>query len=64
MDISVESTVGAALGLQAANASQTQQNVLLRKVLDNQADIITSLVDSMPKLATSGQVGTQVHVTA
>lgn len=64
MDMSVESTVSAALSLQGINAAQNQQNVLLRKVLDNQAQAIASLMDTMPKLSTFGPVGTQLHVTA
>lgn len=64
MDMSVESAVSAALGIKGAAAAQNQHNVLLRKVLDNQAQAITSLVDSMPKLATVGSVGTKLHVTA
>lgn len=64
MDIAVESAVSAALGLEGAAAAQNQHNVLLRKVLDNQEKVITSLVDAMPKLATIGSVGTRLHVTA
>lgn len=64
MDMSVEGTVSAALAFQSAAHAENQQNVLLRKVLDNQAQTITSLVDSMPKLATVGSVGTQLHVVA
>lgn len=64
MDMSVESTVSAALSLTGFNAAQEQQNVLLRKVLDNQAQAIASIMDSMPKLAAVGSVGTQLHVTA
>jgi hypothetical protein len=64
-NMSIEGTVGAAVGLQQANAMQDAQNVLLRKVLDNQAQAVLSLVNSAtPQLATSGMVGTQVHVTA
>jgi hypothetical protein len=64
MDISIESTVSATLSLQSAGVAQQQQNLLLRKALDNQAQTITGLIDSIPKLATSGTVGTQLHVTA
>jgi hypothetical protein len=63
--MSIEGTVGAAVGLQQANAMQDAQNVLLRKVLDNQAATIVSLVDSaVPQLSTSGTVGTLLHATA
>ncbi|ALM85037.1 hypothetical protein [Bordetella sp. N] len=61
---SIEATVGAAVGLQQANAFAEAQNSLVRKVLDNQADMITSLVQSVPQLSSYGMVGTQVHVTA
>lgn len=64
MDIAVESAVSAALGLKSAAAAQDQQNVLLRKVLDNNAQTITNLVDSVPKLATMGSVGTNLHAIA
>lgn len=63
--MSIEATVGAAVGLQQANAMQEAQNVLLRKVLDNQAQTIVSLLGSVaPQLSTYGMVGTQLHVTA
>ncbi len=62
--MSIESTVGTALGMQGATAAIEQQNVLLRKVLDSQAQAIAGLMDSMPKLSTLGPVGTQLHVTA
>lgn len=64
MDMSVEGTVSAALAFKGAALAENQQNVLLRKVLDSQAQTIASLVDSMPKLATVGSVGTQLHVVA
>jgi hypothetical protein len=64
-NLSIEGTVGTAVGLQQATAMQDAQNLLLRKVLDNQADTIVSLVNSVvPQLATSGSVGTQLHTTA
>jgi len=62
--LSIESTVGTALSLKDANVQQEIQAVMLRKVLDSQAQAALSLVDSIPKLATSGSVGTQLHVTA
>lgn len=64
MDMSVEGAVSATQDFKGAALAQNQQNVLLRKVLDNQAQTITSLVDSMPKLSTVGSVGTQLHVVA
>lgn len=64
-NMSIEATVGAAVGLQQANAMQDAQNVLLRKALDNQAQTIATLIGSVtPQLSTYGMVGTQVHVTA
>ncbi|MBV2180751.1 MAG: hypothetical protein KUL86_05890 [Castellaniella sp.] len=67
MSSSVESLVGAATGLQNYAQLQDNQNVLLRKVLDNQSNTVMSLINSVPsapKLASSGMVGTQLHVTA
>lgn len=67
MSDSVESLVGAATGLQNYSQMQEKQNVLLRKVLDGQANTVMSLINSVPsapQLATSGMVGTQLHVTA
>uniref|UniRef100_UPI0039F088B5 hypothetical protein n=1 Tax=Bordetella sputigena TaxID=1416810 RepID=UPI0039F088B5 len=65
-NMSIEGTVATAVGLQQANAMQEAQNVLLRRVLDNQAQAITSLLDAatVPQLSTYGMVGTQIHVTA
>jgi hypothetical protein len=63
--MSIEATVGVAVGLQQANAMQDAQNVLLRKTLDNQAQTIVSLISSVaPQLATEGTVGTRLHVVA
>ena len=67
MSNSIEGTVGAAVGLQHANMMQEKDNLLLRKVLDNQANTIMSLVNSVPsapQLANGGMVGTLLHVTA
>ncbi|CAM5783336.1 hypothetical protein [Castellaniella caeni] len=67
MSDSVESLVGAATGLQNYAQMQEGQNTLLRKVLDGQSNTILSLVNSVPsvpQLATSGMVGTQLHTTA
>jgi hypothetical protein len=63
MDMSIEGTVGAALALKQVAAGQEQQNLLLRKVLDGQADAVATLLNSVPQLATTGAIGTQVHVT-
>lgn len=64
MDMSIEGTVGTAVVLQQSNAMAEAQNSLVRKVLDNQAETIASLMNSIPQLATSGMVGTQLHTTA
>ncbi|MHA3904077.1 hypothetical protein ACTPOE_11110 [Castellaniella sp. WN] len=67
MSDSVESTVAAATGLQNWAMMQEKDNLLLRKVLDGQANTILSLVNSVPsapQLANGGMVGTLLHVTA
>lgn len=67
MTESVESAVATAAGLQNWAMMQEGQNNLLRKVLDNQANTVLSLVNSVPstpQLATSGSVGTLLHTTA
>lgn len=67
MSDSVSATVGAAVGLQNATTLQQKDNLLLRKVLDNQASVINQLISSVPsapQLASSGTVGTLLHVTA
>jgi|GEM_PF-1276665 len=68
---SVQGAVSAALGLQNYMLAQEKNNNLLTKVLDNQRDTITQLVDSAippatgpQPLAESGAVGTRIHVTA
>lgn len=64
MDISLNATLNASQALQQLQTSQQQQNTLLRKALDNQSNEVTALLKGMPTLATSGSVGTQLHVTA
>lgn len=67
MSNSIEANVSAALGLQDWALIQEKNNSLLRQTLDNQSNTILSLVNSVPsvpQLATSGMVGTQLHVTA
>lgn len=67
MSGSIEGTVGAALSLQHWNAVQEKDNLLLRKVLDNQADSVLSLINSATgpqPLAQGGMVGINIHVTA
>jgi hypothetical protein len=64
MDMSVQNTVGMATALQNFNTQQETQNNLLKKVMDSNEQLITGLVNSVPKLATSGSVGTIVNTVA
>lgn len=67
MSNSIEANVSAALGLQNWAMMQEKENNLLRQVLDNQANTILGLVNSVPqapKLADTGLIGTQIHTTA
>lgn len=67
MSDSVSATVGAAVGLQNAATLQQKDNLLLRKVLDNQSSVINQLISSVPsapQLSSVGTVGTLLHVTA
>lgn len=61
---SIQATVGMALSLQSANASQDAQSTLLKKTLDSQKQQMEQLMAPVAKLATSGSVGTRLHVTA
>lgn len=65
---SIEGTVGQALAIQKSIQLQEKDHLLLSKVLDNQAASILGLIQSATtgpqSLATSGMVGTRVHVTA
>ncbi len=67
MSGAIESAVDVAVGLQNWNLMQQKENNLLRKTLDNQANTILDLVQSVPdvpRLAHTGSVGTRIHVTA
>lgn len=67
MSDSISGAIGAAVSLQNMAAMQQKDSLLLRKVLDNQADTINQLISgvpSAPQLASTGAVGTQLHVTA
>lgn len=67
MSGSVESAVSASLAMQNYNLMQQKNALVLRKVLDTQANSVAQLVNSLsatPQLATSGSVGTQLHTTA
>lgn len=66
MSNSIAATVNTALGLQNWAMMQEKENNLLRQVLHNQADTITTLVDTAvtaPKLVERGSVGTLLHTT-
>lgn len=61
--MSVESTVAAAVALDNFNIKQAAQMNLLRETLDMQARTVTEIVESaMPRLATSGTLGTNVNI--
>lgn len=67
MSNSIEGAVSLTLAMQQHNITQQKNALLLRDTLDNQANTIARLVNSLPsipQLATSGTVGTQVHTTA
>lgn len=64
MSMSVEATVGSALALQNFNTQQEAQMLLLRKVLDQQTQIVTQIMDTMPALASEGSLGTRVNTYA
>lgn len=61
---SIQATVGMALQMQSANAAQTEQMSLLKNTLDTQKQTMEKLMEPVAKLATSGSVGTRLHVTA
>ena len=63
-DVSVDNMVAVSVALGNAQVNEEKQATLLKKALDNQAQHVAQLIDSVPKLATSGSVGTQLHVTA
>ncbi|PLC49687.1 hypothetical protein CR159_12290 [Pollutimonas subterranea] len=64
MSMSVDATVGAAVALQNFNAHNDAQMSLLRKTLDFKAQSMAGLIDSVPKLASLGSVGTLINTTA
>lgn len=67
MSNSIEGTVNAALALQNQAMMQQKNNLMLRKALDNQTNLITSLVQGATQgsnLASGGAVGTLLHTTA
>lgn len=64
MSMSVENTVSTALSLQGATLGQEKQMILLRKTLDSQAQAMAQIMESMPKLATEGTLGTKINTYA
>jgi hypothetical protein len=64
MDIAVNNMADIAVALGEVNTRQEAQATLLKQALDTQASQITQLVDSVPKLADSGSVGTKLHEIA
>jgi len=64
MDVAVNNAVDTALAMRQMQAGQQTQVALLKKVLDSQADLMAGLMQSMPKLAAGGPLGTNVNVYA
>ncbi|MFC0337023.1 Putative motility protein [Kushneria avicenniae] len=67
MDMSVNGMVNASMALQQHQLTSDVQTSVLKKSLDGQAEQMSQLmssVDSMPKLATEGMVGTRINTTA
>lgn len=64
MDMAVQGTVNTAVALKDFNIQQDVQAALLKKVLASNAQLITGLINSVPKLAASGSVGTMVNTAA
>lgn len=63
--MSIEATVSAALSLENFNAHQAAQMNLLRETLDTQARTVTQIMEAAtPRLATSGNLGTQINTYA
>lgn len=64
MDMGIQSAVNTAVALENFNTQQNVQATLLKKTLASNAQLITGLINSVPKLATTGSVGTNVNTTA
>lgn len=67
MSDSISSVVSAAQGIEAWAMMQEKENLLLRRVLENQQQTIVDLIDTAPtapELADSGSIGTLVNTTA
>lgn len=61
---SIQATVSMALQMQSANVAQNEQMTLLKNTLDAQKQAMEQLMEPVARLATSGSVGTRLHVTA
>lgn len=66
---SIEGVVGQSLAIKTAVMMQEKDNALLKQVLEGSENTILSLVNSAvatgpQQLASSGMVGTKLHVTA
>ncbi|OZI32640.1 hypothetical protein CEG14_17165 [Bordetella genomosp. 1] len=63
-DMSVSSTVNAALALRDVNTVQEVQVALLKKVLASQADTMATLMQSVQPLAVDSNLGSRVNTSA
>ena len=61
---SIQATVGMALQMQSTSAAQGEQMALLKKNLEMQKQQMAQIMEPVAKLASSGSVGTKLHVTA
>lgn len=65
MDVDVNNTVAAASGMAQAQGIAQAQMTLLKKVLNNQSDLINTLVNSaVPKMAQDAELGGRVNTYA
>lgn len=64
MDMSVNNTVSDALAIKDATTAQEAQFLLLKKVLNSQADTIGSLIQSVPNLAVDSHLGGKINTYA
>jgi len=64
MDASVNNAVDASLAMQQMQFAQQKDVLLLKKVLNSQADVMATLMQSVPQLAADGTLGTKVNTYA
>lgn len=64
MDISPSAMANMALSMQSASTNATVGTLMLRKSLDIASSEVSTLMQSAPKLATSGTLGTQINTYA